>query len=82
MSAGAGPERVVVAMSGGVDSSLAAALVVASGAEAICSRVIPSLATQVLISAPLSGAMRSSTREPSCSMRAAVPVPMPSTSIR
>jgi tRNA-uridine 2-sulfurtransferase len=31
----AAPERVVVAMSGGVDSSLAAALVVASGAEAI-----------------------------------------------
>ena len=31
----AAPERVVVAMSGGVDSSLAAALVVASGAETI-----------------------------------------------
>ncbi len=35
MSAPAAPERVVVAMSGGVDSSLAAALVVASGAETI-----------------------------------------------
>ncbi len=35
MSAGGRAERVVVAMSGGVDSSLAAARVVASGAEAI-----------------------------------------------
>ena len=35
MSGNATPERVVVAMSGGVDSSLAAALVVASGAETI-----------------------------------------------
>ena len=35
MTAIATPERVVVAMSGGVDSSLAAALVVASGAETI-----------------------------------------------
>lgn len=35
MTTGAAPKRVVVAMSGGVDSSLAAALVVASGAETI-----------------------------------------------